>query len=147
MPLPLTVRNAEISDSDFAYQTREKTMRKYVEQTWGQWNEDEARHQIDEDIRLLRLNIIERNRKAVGMMRIDEHSTHLAIDQLFLLPEHQGQGIGTALIHRVLDRAKEMQVPVRLWVLRVNPAQSLYRRLGFFVCEETAASLQLQSAA
>ena len=147
MLLPLTLRNAEVSDSDFAYETREKTMRNYVEQTWGQWNEYEARHQIDEDIRLFRLSIIEQGRRAVGMMRIDEYSTHLAIDQLFLLPEYQGKGIGTALIHRVLARAKEMQVPVKLWVLRVNPAQSLYQRLGFVVCEETMASLQLQSAA
>jgi len=143
----LTLRNAEFSDAAFAYGTREKAMRKYVEQTWGEWNENQARDQIAEDIRLLRLNIIEIDAKAAGMMRVDEHSTHLAIDQLFLLPEHQGHGIGTTLIHGILERARERKLPVKLWVLRVNPAQSLYKRLGFLVVEETPASLRLQSAA
>ena len=77
-------------------------------------------------------------------MRIDEHSTHLAIDQLFLRPETQGRGIGTALVQSVLARAEAKKLPVRLWVLRINPARALYERLGFVVFEETAASLHLQ---
>ena len=144
MQARVTVRNAELIDQTFAYETRELAMRTYVEQTWGKWNQDEARIQIADDIRRKRLNIIELDGKPAGMMRVDEHSTHLAIDQLFLRPETQGRGIGTALVKSVLARAETKKLPVRLWVLRINPARALYERLGFVVFEETAASLLLQ---
>ena len=144
MQARVTVRNAELIDQTFAYDTRELAMRTYVEQTWGKWNQDEAKIQIADDIRHKRLCIIELDGKPAGMMRIDEHSTHLDIDQLFLRPETQGRGIGTALVKSVLARAETKKLPVRLWVLRVNPARALYERLGFVVFEETAASLHLQ---
>lgn len=146
MPL-VTVRNAQESDTDFAYAVRERSMRQYVEQTWGEWNEGQARNQIAEDILHSRLSIIEVNREPAGMLRVDEHGTHMDIDQLFLLPEFQNQGIGTSLLQGILARAKDKRLPVRLWVLRVNPARSLYERLGFLVLEETSASLHLHSAA
>ena len=140
----VTVRNAELVDQTFAYDTRELAMRTYVEQTWGKWNQDEAKIQIADDIHRRRLCIIELDGKPAGMMRVDEHSTHLDIDQLFLRPETQGRGIGTALVQSVLARAEAKRLPVKLWVLRVNPARTLYERLGFVVFEETAASLHLQ---
>ena len=144
MQARVTVRNAELIDQTFAYDTRELAMRTYVEQTWGKWNQDEAEIQIADDIQHRRLRIIELDGKPAGMMRIDEHSTHLDIDQLFLRPETQGRGIGTALVKSVLARAETKKLPVRLWVLRANPARTLYERLGFVVFEETAASLHLQ---
>ena len=144
MQARVTVRNAALIDQAFAYDTRELVMRTYVEQTWGKWNQDEAKIQIADDIRHWRLCIIELDGKPAGMMRIDEHSTHLDIDQLFLRPETQGLGIGTPLVQRVLARAEAKKLPVRLWVLRINPARALYERLGFVVFEETAASLHPQ---
>ena len=140
----VTVRNAELIDQAFAHDTRELAMRTYVEQTWGKWNQDEAKIQIADAIRHRRLCIIELDGKPAGIMRIDEHSTHLDLDQLFLRPETQGLGIGTSLVQRVLARAEAKKLPVRLWVLRINPARALYERLGFVVFEETAAGLHLQ---
>ncbi|MDO9319317.1 MAG: GNAT family N-acetyltransferase [Gammaproteobacteria bacterium] len=128
-----------------AYEIRERSMRMYVEKTWGVWKEDEARNQIRDDITYRRLSIIEVDDQPIGMMRVDEHNTHFDIDQLFLLPHSQNQGIGTALIRSVLSRAKERGLPVKLWVLRVNPARNLYLRLGFKVVIETDESLHLQS--
>jgi ribosomal protein S18 acetylase RimI-like enzyme len=52
-------------------------------------------------------------------------------------PEHQGKGIGTRLISEVLQDAHSRGLAVRLRVLKVNPAQRLYERLGFAVVGET----------
>jgi len=38
-------------DVAFVYHVRETTIRDYVVATWGAWNADEARDQIDNDIR------------------------------------------------------------------------------------------------
>ena len=147
MPFRVTSRIAESSDAAFAYDVREKAMREYEEATWGRWDAARTQGQIEDDIAEGRLNIIEVDLRIAGMMRVDEHPTHMHLDQLFLLPEYQGRGIGSKLVEHVLRNARLKNLPVRLWVLQVNPARRLYERLGFQVVEQTAASLYLQSAA
>jgi ribosomal protein S18 acetylase RimI-like enzyme len=56
------------------------------------------------------------------------------IDQLYVLPGHQGQGLGRAL----LDIALDGQTSVRLWTFQKNTAaRRFYERNGFIVIEET----------
>ena len=51
------------------------------------------------------------------------------LDQLFVDPEHQGEGLGTALLSTALAR---MPLPVTLNVFEDNaPARRLYERHGF----------------
>lgn len=121
-------------------------MRDYVVATWGAWNAEEARCQINEDIRRSRSMIVEVEGHSVGLMRVDEFPTHLHLDQLFILPEHQRQGIGQQLLLQLLERSGSLGLPLRLWVLRVNPAAKLYERLGFTVIETTPASLRMERA-
>jgi GNAT superfamily N-acetyltransferase len=142
----ITTRIAEPCDAAFAYEVREKAMREYEQATWGRWDVARTQRQIEHDIAASILNIIEVDLRIAGMMRIDQHPTHIHLDQLFLLPEYQNRGIGTKLVEDVLRGARLMNLPVKLWVLQVNPARRLYERLGFQVVEITAASLYLQSA-
>ncbi len=51
-----------------------------------------------------------------------------------LLPEFQNVGIGTKVIEDMLAKSKKL---VRLQVMKINPAQNLYRRLGFETVGET----------
>jgi GNAT superfamily N-acetyltransferase len=147
MAQSVTLRTAEETDLDFAYTVRERSMRRYVEQAWGRWNESETRLQIADDVFRRQLSIIEVNHEPAGLLRVDEYATHVAIDQLFLLPERQGQGIGTGLLQGILATAASKKLPVSLWVLRVNPALGLYKRLGFVVDAQTPTSWHLKSAA
>lgn len=56
------------------------------------------------------------------------------IEQLYILPEWQGQGIGKAL----LDIAKGKCSTLRLWTFQQNkPARQFYERNGFVPIEET----------
>ena len=54
-----------------------------------------------------------------------------------ILPTHQGLGIGASIIQEIIDDAASKQKPISLSVLKVNPAKSLYERLGFSTIEET----------
>ena len=56
---------------------------------------------------------------------------------IYILPEYQNHGIGTYLIRQVIDNAHHEKKPVRLHVLKVNPAVGLYKRLGFRAISET----------
>jgi GNAT superfamily N-acetyltransferase len=147
MPLLVTTRPALEDDAAFALAVRERTMRRYVEIAWGAWDSAQAKKQIDEDIYQRRLRVVEVERQAVGIIRVDEQANHFHVDQMFLLPDYQNQGIGSGLIREVQAAAKQHGLPVSLWVLRVNPARRMYERLGFRVVEETNASVRLQSEA
>jgi GNAT superfamily N-acetyltransferase/8-oxo-dGTP pyrophosphatase MutT (NUDIX family) len=50
-----------------------------------------------------------------------------------LLPQVRGQGLGTHLLSRLLEAAREQYPAVSLSVSIGNPAEALYRRLGFEV--------------
>lgn len=47
------------------------------------------------------------------------------------LPEYRNRGLGTLWISGLIAEAKAANVPLRLSVLRGNPAIRLYQRLGF----------------
>jgi GNAT superfamily N-acetyltransferase len=57
--------------------------------------------------------------------------------QLFILPAHQGQGVGRHLVENLIAEAAHAGLPIRLRVLRVNPARLFYEKLGFVVTEST----------
>jgi putative acetyltransferase len=56
------------------------------------------------------------------------------VDLLYVLPEHQGCGIGSALLARAKDHAPTL----RLWTFQRNSAaRSFYERQGFRLVAET----------
>ena len=60
------------------------------------------------------------------------------VNQLFLLPEHQGKDIGRRCMLLIMEEARELDLPLRLRVMKVNPrALAFYRRLGFVRTGET----------
>jgi ribosomal protein S18 acetylase RimI-like enzyme len=67
----------------------------------------------------------------VGRLYLDRGEREHRVIDIALLPEYQGQGIGTRLLDGVLAGAQAAHVPVRLHVEAGNPAAGLYRRLGF----------------
>jgi ribosomal protein S18 acetylase RimI-like enzyme len=67
----------------------------------------------------------------VGRLWVAREETALHLLDITLLPEHRGRGLGSALIRDLLTEASVAGLPVRLHVAVVNPAESLYRRLGF----------------
>jgi ribosomal protein S18 acetylase RimI-like enzyme len=76
-------------------------------------------------------NIVERNGSPIGRLWIDEWRDQIRIVDIALLPECRGGGIGSLLLHQVLDRAAAAGKPVTIHVEAFNPALRLYQRLGF----------------
>ena len=51
--------------------------------------------------------------------------------QLFVARPFQRQGNGTEVMHCLIDEARRLGKAVTLGVVKTNPAQRLYERLGF----------------
>jgi GNAT superfamily N-acetyltransferase len=135
-PLDISIRRAQSSDSEFAYEAL-LTMRPYVESTWGGWLEVEGRARTASDAQAGRSQIVQLASVSVALLCVDQFETHLQLDQLYVIPEYQRRGIGAYVLGLVLADARNSSLPVRLRVLRVNPARHFYQRHGFKVTSET----------
>jgi GNAT superfamily N-acetyltransferase len=60
----------------------------------------------------------------------------LFLGQLFVAPAHQGHGIGTTIVRRLIEEAACERRAVTLGVVKTSPALRLYRRLGFRTTHE-----------
>lgn len=69
----------------------------------------------------------------VGYFHFSPSEGQMELDDLYIFPEFQGQGIGTALLRRL---TAESELPIFLYVFVKNRgACALYQRLGFTVAE------------
>ena len=60
-----------------------------------------------------------------------------------VLPDHREKGIGSALLHRLLEEASASYSAVSLSVSAGNPARRLYERSGFEVVGSDGSSLTM----
>ena len=89
-------------------------------------------------------NIIEQAGTPIGRLWIDEWRDQIRIVDIALVAEARGSGIGSNLLHRVLDRADAAGKPVTIHVEAFNTALALYRRLGFEQVDTNGAYLLMR---
>lgn len=81
-----------------------------------------------------------------GVLQFTVKNDHVFLTSVALLPEHQGRGIGAALVNMVLVEGRRHNIPVRLQVLKVNRAKNLYERLGFAAYGESKTHVLMERA-
>jgi GNAT superfamily N-acetyltransferase len=97
----LRVRPALRSDREFLFEVRRAALRAYVEQTSG-WDDAEQRVTADKEFAELPFAVVEENGLAVGYVCVIHESEYDFIEEVALLPEAQGRGIGTHLLRGIL---------------------------------------------
>lgn len=132
----IQLRPATENDSEFAFKVKKRALREYVEKTWG-WDETFQRKFHQEHWHPQHEKVIMLDGCDIGKIVTCDHGEHLLLESVYILPEYQNRGIGTHLIRQVIDNAHHEKKPVRLHVLRINPAVALYKRLGFTTVSET----------
>ena len=147
MAPPVSRRPAREGDREFLFRLLEQSLRKYVEQAFGGWNEAEQRRDFAARLLLSTHEILERDGVPIGCLSSAVLPDAIALHRVFLLPEAQSQGLGSALVREVIGRGAALGLPVRLRVFKTNPAHELYRRLGFAVVGETETHFQMERAA
>lgn len=75
--------------------------------------------------------IVERDGAPIGNLTVDRSGPDIHLIDIGLLPEARGKGIGAELLQGLLEEAASAGKAVTLQVSTTNPAQILYRRLGF----------------
>ena len=104
---------------------------------------DIRRSQYDEGYPQAESSIVIVGDHPVGTILINESEREIALVDVALLPERRNAGIGSWLLRQLLDRAVKNGKPVRLQVMKSNPALRLYERLGFSRIEESSMYLEM----
>ncbi len=142
MELPLAqvlkFQPMSVNDSDYLYDLCEATMRRYTEAVWGHWNDTGTRSFFRDAVAKGEFDSICNNGERIGAVSVQIHPSYHQLEQLYIEPSHQNQGCGTVVVGKILAAAALDFKPVRLRVLKPNPAKRLYERLGFVVTQTTA---------
>ncbi len=140
----VSLRKARASDSEFIFTVKKAAYREYVEQVWG-WDDNYQWERHNKEFASHDFHIIQFNGTDVGILVISHTSDALKINQIYILPEYQGKGIGSACLARIIDDANLEEKSVMLQVLKVNTRGiDLYRRLGFTIVGENSIYFQME---
>ena len=127
------LRPATQSDYEFLYQLHRLTMKEYIEETWG-WEESWQRDYFQAKWNPAKRQIIQVNSQDAGVLVIEKREQELYLGLIEVLPEFQGCGVGTAVIHDFIAAAQAQDCLATLHVLKSNDkARRLYERLGFVI--------------
>lgn len=135
-PPGIRLRSASEQDRRFAYEVKRAALGPYVAQVWG-WDEEFQQSFHSHDWTVRRPEIVVLDGVDMGTVQFVRGEADYHIGELYVLPDYQRRGIGSHLLRRFLAIADAELLPVRLEVIRINPARSLYERHGFVICGET----------
>jgi len=126
------------NDYNFGYQIKKETLKKYVEETWGCWNEENEKSDYHQEFTVKDSYVIIYENIAVGRLECIYSEYSINLHKIYILSEHQNKKIGTKIINQIINEGKEKNIPVILRVLKCNiKAEKLYEKLGFKRYDET----------
>ena len=88
--------------------------------------------------------VIEQNGVPAGRLYLEEHDSQIHVVDIVLGAEWRGQGVGTAILHALIEHAASRSRGVGIFVEKFNPALRLYRRLGFTEIGDTGVYLEMK---
>lgn len=142
----MALRTAGRDDEEFLFALHRDAMREYVDATWG-WNETWQRAHFTATFAPARQAVIVHaaTHRDVGRVSLTQHWRKIFLRDIELLSSQRSRGVGTAVLEAVLALGRDSNRYVELQVLRCNPAQRLYARLGFRVIAEDGARLRMRA--
>ena len=125
-------------DYEFVYEVKKNAYKKYVEECWGAWVEEDQRKYFEKFITMVKSNafIIINGDNKIGFYNggVLENGKY-EIGNICIIPEYRGKGIGTKILKDKLEENKDRDIEIQYF--KHNPVGKLYERLGFVANGET----------
>lgn len=129
----LTFRQATEADRDSLFDLHRATMREYIDAEWG-WNDAWQREYFDRKFNPEAYQILQIEGKEAGVLVVERTDDEIYLGLIEISPPYQGRGIGTEIVCRLIDEARQQHKTLALHVLRTNSrAIEFYKQLGFVV--------------
>ncbi|ALS60467.1 GNAT family N-acetyltransferase [Pandoraea norimbergensis] len=124
------------SDADLLVDMRIAAMRESLERI-GRFDPQRARDRFIASFDPALCKFIEIDGVRVGFVLVRPEVDHWRLNHLYVLPEHQGKGIGARVLQDLFDRADAQHMPIRVGALRGSDSNRFYQRHGFAKTEES----------
>lgn len=137
----LKLIKAASSDKAYLLSLRKLTMTEHLERVGRFYTDKQHLARIEMHYEFAKI-IFYKNEK-IGTIKFLIHDEELEILQIQIHPEYQGKGFGNIVINYIINQANNK--PVKLSVLKGNPAKKLYESLGFIVINENEQEWFMQT--
>jgi len=134
--LNLGLEPAHAGDAETLAALRVAAMRASLEHL-GRFDAERARNRFLAGFDPAHTRHVVADGQRVGLVVVRPEGDDLRLDHLYVLPAHQGRGIGAAVLADVLAHADARRARVRLVALRGSAANRFYQRHGFVVVGES----------
>jgi GNAT superfamily N-acetyltransferase len=123
---------APVTDSDFdaLADLRIAAMRESLERV-GRFDPERARQRLRASFVPASTTGILLEGQRVGFYVLRSEDGALKLDHLYILPEYQGRGLGSAVMQRIAADADGRGLAVRLGALRDSESNPFYQRHGY----------------
>ncbi len=138
----VSLRPATEADVAYLLALRDQTMSRHQLASGLQPSSEERERRVR--YRYECAQIIEREGRAAGLLKVTRDGLDWQLVQIQLAPELQGRGVGAALIRELIAEARDAGASLCLNVLHQNPARHLYERLGFVVVGDGEHEYQMR---
>ena len=131
LSLYASTREQELSQVEWAEGQRESFLR---------WQFDVQRQEYSARFPDAAYHVILVDGRPAGRIWVGTDDVQVRLLDIALLPEFQNRGVGSALLHRLMDQAAKAGKVLRHMVFMLNSdAHRFYERLGFTVIDDLGA--------
>lgn len=141
---PITLRKYTDNDYKFVYEVKKNAYKKYVEQCWGSWIEEDQQRYFENFINQVKENayIIQYDNQDIGFYNGEIlDNGNYEVGNICIVPKYQGKGIGTKILKDILKKYNGTEIEIQYF--KQNPVGILYERLGFEKSGETDFHYQM----
>lgn len=135
MTTTLTFLPVTPADADALVAIRIAAMRDSLERI-GRFDPQRARDRFLASFDPALCRFIEAGHSRAGFYTLRPMADHWLLDHLYIVPAHQGKGIGAAVLREIFAAADERRMPVRVGALRGSDSNRFYERHGFVRTDE-----------
>ena len=134
-PVAITFVPAISADADSLVALRIEAMRESLERI-GRFDPARARERFMATFAPSQTRHIVADGVRVGFLVVRPYQGELLLDHLYVHPQHQGRGIGSAVLQSVLAEAEACKLAIRVGALRESGSNRFYLRHGFTQVEQ-----------
>lgn len=144
MTSEIELRLANENDSDFARRAHHAAYHDFVVRRFGAWNDSIQDGIFDKSWAERTHYIIQISGQSVGYTCVETRPASIHIREFVIHPDHQGCGLGNAVLLIIQADATAKCLPILLGVFDDNRAVNLYRRCGFKEYDRTPSHILMK---
>jgi len=133
-----SLRNVRDDEKEWLYELNKESYYEVVVRQFGEWEESlQQKMFFTKWQRVRNAQVIEHDAKRIGIVILEQRERYDWLEEIQVQSDHQGRGLGTALLDGFIADARSRGRPLRLQVLHENHrAMRLYERIGFLEIEK-----------